>query len=54
MFVNRISELVKHTLQQLASLHSPQAYVVACVYNQYLVLYDYLNPAPRAIISRTA
>ena len=36
MFVNRISELVKHTLQQLASLHSPQAYVgtyVACVYS---------------------
>ena len=27
MFVNRISELVKSTLQQLASLHSPHAYV---------------------------
>ena len=26
MFVNRISELVKSTLQQLASLHSPHAY----------------------------
>ena len=28
MFVNRISELVKNILQQLASLHSTQAYVV--------------------------
>ena len=45
MFVNRISELVKHTLQQLASLHSPEAYVNAVmtitVYSSLLLLQDF-------------
>ena len=49
MFVNRISELVKNTLQQLASLHSPHAYVLTsvnshnyiytCVYGCIILVY---------------
>ena len=39
MFVNRISELVKHTLQQMASLHSPQAYVLAATFHPMIYIH---------------
>ena len=43
MFVNRISELVKHTLQQMASLHSPQAYVLAATFHPMIYIHVHVH-----------
>lgn len=48
MFVNRISELVKHSLQQLASLHSPQAYVNLII-TTFIQSYTRLYPINRTL-----